>query len=607
MALGSTLELVDVVDPDRKALEIAKNFVQWDMAKANIKANWLEIRNYIFATDTTTTTNSKLPWKNKTTTPKLTQIRDNLHANYMAAIFPKRRFLKWEGANPDSVLKEKKDLLEGYSFELVSHPEFKNTISNLIYDFIDYGNCFAMPDWRDETIESAEVIKKGYVGPVAKRISPYDIVFNPTAASFRDTPKIIRSLETIGDLENILSAWSKDSSESEVAKNTLNYLMDLRSTSYGVESFKEKDEAYRVDGFESFHAYLNSGMVELLYFYGDYYDPEQKKFHKNKKIVVADRHKIVFEGDDPSQLGKAPVFHGGWRKRPDNLWDMGPLENLVGLQYRMDHVENLKADVFDFIAAPVIKKKGYVEDFKWAPFEQITVDADGDVEIMAPDAQALNANLEINVLEQRMEEMAGAPKEAMGFRTPGEKTMYEVQRLENAASRIFQAKIALFEEQVLEPLINAMILEARRQGVTSQVKMIDPEFGAVVWQQITAEDLAGPGRIRPIAARHYAEKAQMVQNLNTFFSSPVGQDPTVKRHFSGLRTAYMFEDLLEIKEYDLIEPNVAISEETESSKLAANAQEDVFAMSQTPSPYEPKSQEALMAEMPQQGMSPNGA
>jgi hypothetical protein len=33
-----------------------------------------------------------------------------------------------------------------------------------------------------------------------------------------------------------------------------------------------------------------------------------------------------------------------------------------------------------------------------------------------------------------MEEMAGAPKEAMGFRSPGEKTKYEVQRLESAAS-----------------------------------------------------------------------------------------------------------------------------------------------------------------------------
>ena len=587
MALGNTLELVNVVDPDQKALEIARNFVRWDMAKENIKTNWLEIRNYIFATDTTTTTNSKLPWKNKTTTPKLTQIRDNLHANYMSAIFPKRRFLKWEGGNGDSVLKEKKNLLEAYSFELVSHPEFKNTISNLLYDFIDYGNCFAMPDWRDETIESSDVIKKGYVGPVGKRISPYDIVFNPTATSFRDSPKIIRSLESIGDLENILSAWSKDSSQAEVAERTLYYLKDIRSTSFGVEGFKEKDDAYRVDGFESFHAYLNSGLVELLYFYGDYYDPEQKKFFKNKKIVVADRHKIVFDGDDPSQLGKVPIFKGGWRKRPDNLWDMGPLENLVGLQYRMDHVENLKADVFDFIAAPMIKKKGYVEDFKWEPFGQITVDQDGDVEVLAPDAQALNANLEINVLEQRMEEMAGAPKEAMGFRTPGEKTMYEVQRLENAASRIFQAKIALFEEQVLEPLINAMILEARRQGVQAQVKLIDPEFGAVTWQQITAEDLAGPGRIRPIAARHYAEKAQLVQNLNTFFSSSVGQDPAVKRHFSGLKTALMFEDLLEIKEYDLIEPNIAISEETESSKLVANSQEDVFAMSQTPSPFEP--------------------
>ena len=35
-----------------------------------------------------------------------------------------------------------------------------------------------------------------------------------------------------------------------------------------------------------------------------------------------------------------------------------------------------------------------------------------------------------------MEEMAGAPKEAMGFRSPGEKTAYEVQRMENAASQV---------------------------------------------------------------------------------------------------------------------------------------------------------------------------
>ena len=49
---------------------------------------WKELRNYVFATDTTTTANQTLPWKNSTTLPKLCQIRDNLHSNYLSALFP---------------------------------------------------------------------------------------------------------------------------------------------------------------------------------------------------------------------------------------------------------------------------------------------------------------------------------------------------------------------------------------------------------------------------------------------------------------------------------------------------------------------------------------
>jgi hypothetical protein len=505
----------------------------------------------------------------------------------MATIFPRRRFLKWESGSKESTDKEKRALLEDYCFSLVNHPEFKNTIEQLVLDYIDTGNCFAMPDWRDESIEEPDRLKPGYKGPVAKRISPYDIVFNPTAASFRDTPKIIRSLETVGDLESVLSAWSKEAAYAEVAKETLAYLKGIRRTAFESASFKEKDEAYHVDGFESYHAYLCSGTVELLYFYGDYYDPEEQKFYKGKMIVVADRHKIVYEGDIPHAIAKAPIFQAGWRKRPDNLWSMGPLENLVGLQYRMDHVENLKADTFDFIAFPVIKIKGFVEDFQWEPFGRIHVDNDGDVEVLAPDAQALNANLEISVLEQKMEEMAGAPKEAMGFRTPGEKTMYEVQRLENAAARIFQAKISLFEEQLLEPLLNGMVVLARSQGVDAEIKTIDPEFGAEIWSTVTTEDLGLPGRIRPVTARHFAEKAQLVQNINQFFGSAAGQDPAIKRHFSGFKVAKMFEELLDIQDWELVEQNIAISEESEANKMVSQAQEDGFAFAQQPSVFEP--------------------
>jgi hypothetical protein len=152
------------------------------------------------------------------------------------------------------------------------------------------------------------------------------------------------------------------------------------------------------------------------------------------------------------------MHHCGWRLRTDNLWAQGPLDQLVGMQYRIDHLENLKADVFDLIAYPVMVVYGNtVEEFEYEPGATIFVGDEGKVEFLRPDATALQADMQIAELMGRMEELAGAPKQAMGIRTPGEKTKYEVQTLENAAGRIFQSKVSWFERNILEPLLNGML------------------------------------------------------------------------------------------------------------------------------------------------------
>ncbi|MCL5460301.1 hypothetical protein M3M33_16810, partial [Loigolactobacillus coryniformis] len=74
----------------------------------------------------------------------------------------------------------------------------------------------------------------------------------------------------------------------------------------------------------------------------------------------------------------------GWRERQNNLWAMGPLANLIGMQYRLDHIENMKADLFDLTTFPPMKIKGVVSDFEWGPMEKIFVDSDGDVELLTP-------------------------------------------------------------------------------------------------------------------------------------------------------------------------------------------------------------------------------
>jgi len=254
---------------------------------------------------------------------------------------------------------------------------------------------------------------------------------------------------------------------------------------------------------------------------------------------------------------------------------MGPLDNLVGMQYRLDHLENLKADVFDLIAYPPLKIIGEVEQFDWAPGAEIHIDEQGDVQMMAPDTQALNADTQIAILERKMEEFAGAPREAMGVRSPGEKTAFEVAELQNAASRIFQEKITNFERLCLEPLLNSMLEQARRNMDTGDVvRTMDDDLGVSKFIEITKEDITAKGKLRPIGARHFAAQAQLVQNLNGIFNSPIGQ--LIAPHVSSKRLARVLEDTLGLDQFDLIQDNVAVFEQMETQRLVSGAQEQLM-------------------------------
>src|SRR6266436_6298304 len=92
---GRVMELHNVLQPDMLATRITERWIEWDTLRQNAKVDWEEVRRYVYATDTTQTTNAQLPWKNKTTVPKLCQIRDNLFANYTATLFPSTQRNKW--------------------------------------------------------------------------------------------------------------------------------------------------------------------------------------------------------------------------------------------------------------------------------------------------------------------------------------------------------------------------------------------------------------------------------------------------------------------------------------------------------------------------------
>lgn len=580
---NAVAEVNAALAPNQLATQIS---YMWDNLNNN-RQGWIaekqELRNYLFATDTTTTSNSGLPWKNKTTVPKLCQIRDNLHANYMSALFPNDDWLKWEGSDSDSVTKEKRKGVEAYMANKVRQSNLRTEVSKLLYDYIDYGNAFYDTIWENNyTIdhETGETVQ-GYIGPRLVRVSPLDIVFNPLAADFDQSYKICRYIKTMGELKTDLD------NRPDLGYNTL-VIDDIQNVRHGMSRFTSEDinkaAAISVDGFGSYSDYLQSGYVELLEFEGSINDQYTGELLKNVIITVVDRIKILRITPIPSWLGKSSKGHVQWRMRPDNAYGMGPLDNLVGMQYRIDHLENLKADAMDLAVHPPLAITGNVEEFTWGPGCEIYVGEGGSINELGMNLSGvMTANNEIQLLEQKMEEMAGAPKQAMGIRTPGEKTAFEVQTLEMAASRIFQNKITHFEVNLLEPALNRMLeLSRRNMDGTDLVRVMDDDIGVVQFLSLTKDDITAAGKIRPVGARHFAQQATTIQNLMGLVSSPLWQDPGVRANFSGKAIAKLCEELLGLEKFSIYQDNVQVFENAQTQNMVAQAQEDMMVADQTP-------------------------
>jgi len=553
-----------------RAKEIAFLWDKWNQQRFSKINQWSELRNYVFATDTSTTTNAKLPWKNSTTTPKICQIRDNLHANYISALFPNSNWMKWEGGTFEDDTKQKADAITAYIYTKTQECGFRDIMSKLVYDYIDYGNVFAEVDYvRNVHLDENGLPITIYEGPIPRRISPLDIVFNPIAPSFDESPKIIRKILQKGELIKLAQGDKDWMAAYQKHEHILS-----KSGSYSVEDF-QKAMGISIDGFGNLQEYYQSQYVEVLEFRGDYLDPVTNEIKDNYSITVIDRVILVCDKPIDNWLGKSSLVHVGWRYRPDNLWAMGPLDNLVGLQYRIDHLENLKADAMDLAVHPPVVVYGDVDPFDWGPGVQIPIVSDGKIEELGKNLNSIiTADQQIATYEQKMEEYAGAPKQAMGIRTPGEKTAFEVQQLENAAGRIFQEKVTQFEAMMVEPVLNLMLECARRNiSAIDIARSFDDDFGVDMFLEITKEDITARGKLRPIGARHFGERAQLLQNINQLFNGPLGK--MIAPHVSPKALAYLVEDALNIHKYEVVRPNAGMVEQAEQKQMAGNLDQQV--------------------------------
>ena len=290
-------------------------------------------------------------------------------------------------------------------------------------------------------------------------------------------------------------------------------------------------------------------------------------------ITVADRQYVIRKQKMQDYQGFGKMYHSGWRKRPDNLWAQGPLDNLVGMQYLINHLENARADAFDQMLSPDRVHVGQGQMSQDGPVTNYYIDdGNGSVSNLAPDATVLNADLQISTKENQMEAYAGAPREAMGIRTAGEKTAFEVQALQNAASRLFQTRTEQFEREFLEPILNGELeIAVMNLSGIDVAKVLDDDEGVLEFMSISVDDLTVRGRLKARGASHFAKRAQLVQELQQF-NQIILQDQSMAVHFPAKVRAKAWAEALQLDRLNLYQPFGQIDENTEAQQAQQAAQ-----------------------------------
>lgn len=560
---------------DQEAAIISTRYDEWRGYRREKEAIWEEVRKYVHATDSRCLENGVPQHDNSTHIPVITQIADNLEANYEAASFPHDDWLRFEALSPEAANAELRTKIEAYLKTKHRLSGFYMEMKKCRKDWIYTGNAFARVDYvkRTRTNRRTGDEEPAYVGPVVRRISPYDIVFSPFGDSFESVPFILRSVYTLGEL-----ARMAEESNEEWPAEALQRAREYRTAYNGAGSAdRRRISAAKFDGFGPASAYLASGYVEILEFYGDMYIEESGEFLKNHRIVIVDRKWVVDKGPVESSTGRPHIYHVPWRVQPDNLWGQGPLEQLVGMQYRINHLENSRADAYDQQIDPDLVFRGNVDVMRdGARNIYISDDSNGDVRRLVADTSIMNADLQISTLRQLMEELVGAPRQALGIRTPGEKTAHEVQTLENNAGRTFQNKISYFERYFVEPIVNAELEEAAANLTSVDVvQAVSDEDGVVDFLDITESDLTSNGKLVPIGARHFARQAQILQNLTGLYQGVLA-DPGVNMHISKKTLAkVVVEDVMNYSNLGIYRPFVGVMEQAEAQQYMNAAEQEI--------------------------------
>jgi hypothetical protein len=566
-----------------KAQYIAQKFAEWKGSRSVADSIWEEVESYKYATDTTKLKSNSATMDHTTHIPITMELAQELHALIKKITIPHEDWFAFSPDNKDAAKVKTKLALEAYLKNRHRLSKFKKIISMMIDDLIDKGNCFARVVWIDES-------PGGYVGPAIKRISPWDIVFNPTASSFKDAPKIIRESLSLGEFAK---RAQREGWDEGVVQKVIDGRAGHRAKTQG--SSKDKDQHYVPAGYGTREQYMKSGTVEILWFYGDLFDLDTNTLWENSMIVAVDGEMILLEEEIRTWDGKPHIFQGVWQRRQENLWGMGPLDNVIGLNYQINHRENAKSTGLDKLIYSDLIYLGDVEEIYDAETGQTKYLAPegGGVQEVSVDTTFLAAAGEIERLLDQARKAVGLPADFVGFRTAGEKTFGEVAELQAGAMRPFLDKAKDFEEDFLQPILQAEVELARTHLENTMSVPGNMTNGFTPFIEVSPTTLKANGTYIPQGAARFERKNQIIAALSQLSSTKLME--FAGPHVSGKGVANTLTRLMELEGEEFFSEFAQIIEGVEGQELANMAQQQLAAASTIPTNEEVGLQQEIEA------------
>jgi hypothetical protein len=322
------------------------------------------------------------------------------------------------------------------------------------------------------------------------------------------------------------------------------------------------------------------------------YDKATNEVVPDRLITVVDGSCVLFDVEEPN----CRIFKGTWKPRPDNLWGQGALDNIIGINYMINHRENGKSESLDRMVYPDRLYAGEVEevyDENTDQMKYLTTEG-GTVQDIAPDASVLSYQTEIDQYEARARRAARLPQQLSGFRTPGEKTAQEVQTLNDGAFRGFINRAEQFEQDVLEKVVSSELMLARNNYSGAIPVPSQDEDRLYEFLEITKDDLSTNAKLIPYGSRRFSRLLQQQAGLQQLAAGGLAE--LIRPHMDTWKATEAVDHVFGFQEFEMFDKFASISEEVERQQLTQQAQQELAMSNEQRSPEEFAMQQAEQLE-----------